>query len=163
MPSYTVPQCPEILFNVQGSNRDKATFQALQQLVSLINQGSLDNARFRRFNSKSFIEVTDKDLMAQNEDKLIKAIKTLSKLAVSKQAVQVLREQTLEAYKCIETLFGEDEISKEDFEKIRDDFKILKEFALSNLRYKEALIDAKEARLIVDKALEIANIEGEDN
>lgn len=161
MPSYTVSQYPEVLFNVRGSNRDKATFQALQQLVSLINRGSLDNARLQRFNSKSFIEVTNKDLMAQNEDKLIKAVKVLSKLAVSKQAVQALREQTLEAYKCIETLFGEDEISKEGFEQIRDDFKILKEFALSNLRYKEALIDAKEARLIVDKALEIADIEGE--
>lgn len=157
MPRYTIPQCPEIVFNVQGSNRDKATFRALQQLVGLVNQGILDSEKFKKFNSKSFVELTDKDLMAHDEEKLIKAVKVLSKLATSRETVQDLHEQALEANKYINILFGEDKISREDFQEMQDRFKILKEFALANLRYKEAFIDAKEARLIVDEALEIVD------
>lgn len=157
MPLYTTPQYPEFIFNVRGSNRDKATFQALQELVSLINQGTLDSERFRKFNSKSFIELTEKDLMANDEDKLINAVKILSKLAKSRQEVQDLHEKSLEAYKYIDILFGKDRISKEDFQIIQDSLKVIKEFGLANLRYKEALTDAEKARLIVDQALEIVN------
>ncbi|MBM0740883.1 hypothetical protein JOY44_04505 [Phormidium sp. CLA17] len=157
MPLYTTPQYPEFIFNVRGSNRDKATFQALQQLVSLINQGTLDSGRFKEFNSKSFIELTEKDLMANNEDKLIDAVKVLSKLATSRQTVQDLHENFLEAYRHIDILFGKDRTSKEDFQKIQDSLKVIKEFGLANLRYKEALIDAETARLIVEQALEVVN------
>jgi len=157
MPLYTTPQYPESIFNVRGSNRDKATFQALQQLVSLINQGTLDSERFRKFNSKSFIELTEKDLMANDEDKLINAVKILSKLATSRQTVQDLHEKSLEAYRYIDILFEKDKISKEDFQMIQDSLKVIKEFGLANLRYKEALIDAEKARLIVNGALKIVN------
>lgn len=157
MSLYTTPQYPEFIFNVRGSNRDKATFQALQQLVSLINQGALDSGRFRKFNSKSFIKLTEKDLMANDEDKLINAVKILSKLARSKQIVQDLHKKSLEAYKYIDILFGKDKISKEDFQMIQDSLKVIKEFGLANLSYKEALMDAEKARLIVNQALEIAN------
>lgn len=158
---YTLPQCPEFVFKAQGSNRDKATFRALQQLVNLINQGTVDAEKFKKFSSKNFIEITDKDFMANNEEELIKAVKLLSKLAISRQAVQNLREQALKAYKYIDILFGKDKISQEDFQRMQDGFKVLKEFSLANLRYKEALIDAKEARRTVDEALEIVN-EDED-
>lgn len=157
MSLYTTPQNPEFIFNVRGSNRDKATFQALQQLVSLINQGTLKSEKFKGFNSKNFIEIVEKDLMANNEDKLIDAVKVLSKLAKSRQAVQDLHENSLEAYGYIDILFRKDRISEEDFQVIQDSLKIIKEFGLANLRYKEALIDAEKARLIVDQALEAAN------
>lgn len=157
MPLYTTPQYPEFIFNVRGSNKDKATFQALQELVSLINQGTLDSEKFRKFNSKSFIELTEKDLMANDEDKLINAVKILSKLAKSRQEVQDLQERSLEAYKYIDVLFGKNRISKEDFQVIQDSLKVIKEFGLANLRYKEALTDAEKARLTVDQALEIVN------
>lgn len=155
MPLYTTPQYPEFIFNVRSSNRDKATFQALQQLVDLINQGTLDSGKSKRFNSKSFIGLTEKDLMAHNEDKLIDAVKVLSKLATSRQVVQDLHEKSLEAYRYIDILFRKDKISKEDFQIIQDSLKVIKEFGLANLRYKEARIDAEEARLIVDQALEV--------
>lgn len=157
MPFYTTPQYPEFIFNVRSLNRDKATFQALQQLVSLINQGTLDSRRFKRFNSKNFIELTEKDLMANDEDNLIDAVKALSKLATSRQTVQDLHEKSLEAHKYIDILFEKDKIPKEDFQIIQDSLKVIKEFGLANLRYKEALIDAEKARLIVDKALEVIN------
>jgi hypothetical protein len=157
MPVYTVPQYPEILLNVRGSNRDKSTYQALKKLVCLINKGTLNSAKLDRFNSKNFIEIIESDLMAQDEDAVVKAVKILSKLAVSRQVVQELHEQSLAAYRYIDILFGKDRISTEVFQEMQENFKILKEFAVANLRYKEALGEAEQARLIVDNALKMAD------
>jgi hypothetical protein len=95
--------------------------------------------------------------MANNEDKLIDAVKVLSKLAKSRQTVQDLHGNSLEAYRHIDILFGKDKISKEDFQMIQASLKVIKDFGLANLRYKEALIDAEKARSIVDQALEVVN------
>jgi len=153
VPQYTIPQCPELLIKVSDSDQDKARYQALGLLVHLINQNCLGVEIPEGFSTKQFIEITERDLMTEGEDKLIQAVKVLSKLAVSKQKVQELHEKAIEARKHIDILFDIKRVSKEEFKRLEESFKVLREFAQANLRYKDALNDAEEARLLIDEAL----------
>jgi hypothetical protein len=151
---YTIPQCPDLLLEVSNSDPDKARYKATQQLVRLINEEKIVVHIPEGFSTRQLIEITEKDLMADDEDKIIEAVKVLSKLSASKKKVQELYEQAVEARQQINILFENRKISVEEFQKIEDGFKFLKEFAQANLRYKEALPDAENARFIIDKALE---------
>ncbi|WP_204139253.1 hypothetical protein [Halomicronema sp. CCY15110] len=154
MPRYTIPQCPELLLTVPNSDPEKARYKATQKLIHLINENQLDVQIPEGFSTRQLIEITEKDLMAQGEDKVIEAVKTLSKLSASRRKVQELHEQALEARHQIDILFEDKKITAEEFEKIEEGFRALKEFATANLRYKEALPNAETARLLIDQALE---------
>jgi uncharacterized coiled-coil DUF342 family protein len=73
---------------------------------------------------------------------------------MSKQKRQELYEKAIKARKQIDILFDTRKVSQEEFQKIEDELKILREFARANLRYKEAFAYAEDARSILDKALE---------
>lgn len=92
MPRYTIPQCPELLLAVPNSDPEKARYKATQKLIHLINENQLDVQIPEGFSTRQLIEITEKDLMAQGEDKVIEAVKTLSKLSASEAVCkQMLR------------------------------------------------------------------------
>ncbi|WNZ45662.1 hypothetical protein Q2T42_28140 [Leptolyngbya boryana CZ1] len=151
---YTIPQRPELLIRVSSSDPDKARYKATQELVRLINEEPLGIQIPEGFSTRQLIEIVGKDLMAEGEDKVIEAVKVLSKLSAAKQKVQELHEQAIEARQQADALFENRKISVEEFQRIEEGLKVIKEFAQANLRYKEALPDAENARSLIDKALE---------
>ena len=152
---YTILQCPALLLKVKSSDSDNARYKATQELVRLINEELLDVKIPEGFNTRQLIEIGEKDLMAEGEDKIIDAVKVLSKLFAARQKVQELHAEALEARQKINILFEDKDISVEEFQRIEEGFKVLKEFAQANLRYKEAFPSAKDARSLIDKALEL--------
>lgn len=151
---YTIPQCPELIIEVPNSDSDKARCKATQELIQLINEGRLSVQIPEGFSTSQLIEITEKDLMAEDEGKIINAVKILSKFSTSKQKTQELYDQAIEARKQLDVLFSNRRVSHEEFQRIKEGFKVLKEFALANLRYKEVLPEAENARLLLDEALE---------
>ncbi|MHC5819652.1 MAG: hypothetical protein ACYT04_28195, partial [Nostoc sp.] len=81
MPQYTIPYCPELLFEVPGADSDNARYKATQQIVFLINEGQLKIKLPEGFSTRKLIEITKQDLMAENEHKIIEAVKIISKLS----------------------------------------------------------------------------------
>ncbi len=156
---YTVPQCPKLLIEVRNLDSDRARYNAINKLVSLINEGSIDVQIPEGFTTQQLIEIREEDLMSDHEAELSQAVRTLSKLSVAKQKLQELQEQAAEVRDKIDLLFREEKIPLEEFSKITDGLKLLKEFAKANLRYKEALPDADSARLVVDRALKSSELE----
>jgi esterase/lipase len=154
MPYYVAPQYPELLLKVSSLSQRKARYKATQQLTNLINEGHLAVKLPNGFSTRRLIEITEKDLMSEDEDKITEAVKVLSKLSSAKQKVQELHEQALKARQSIESLFTSKRLTKEEFQNIEESLKLIKNFAQANLRYKEALPEAQEARSILDKALE---------
>ena len=151
---YTIPQCPELLIRVPNADPEKARFNAIQELVDLINEDRLSVQIPEGFSTRQLIEITEKDLMTEYEEKIINAVKVLSKLSISKQKMQDLCEKALVARVQIEILFDDKKVSQEEFQRIEDGLKTLKEFAQANLRYKKVLPDAENARSILDEALQ---------
>lgn len=155
MPQYTIPYCPELLFEVPGADSDNARYKATQQIVFLINEGQLKIKLPEGFSTRKLIEITKQDLMAENEHKIIEAVKIISKLSAAKQITQELHEQALQTRGTIDALFSNQALTKKDFDDIESKLKILKNFAIANLRYKEALFEAEKARRILDEALKL--------
>lgn len=156
MPQYTLPQCPELSFQVVGKDSDNARYKVLKQIVKSINDGQLKIKLPEGFSTWELIEITEKDLMAKDEDKIIEAVKVLNKLSSSKQKTQELHGQALKAQSHLDALFGNKFLTEEEYKNIEEGLKVIKEFAQANLRYKEAIPDAKKARLLLDEALKIS-------
>ncbi|MBD1840291.1 hypothetical protein [Coleofasciculus sp. FACHB-501] len=97
MPGYTLPQCPELLLIVAGSDSENARYKALKNVVKLINTGYLKIKLPEGFSTWQLIEIKEQDLMAEDENRIIEAVKVLNKLSASKQRMQELNEQALEA------------------------------------------------------------------
>ncbi|MHC5821922.1 MAG: hypothetical protein ACYT04_40175, partial [Nostoc sp.] len=64
-------------------------------------------------------------------------------------------KQALQTRGTIDALFSNQALTKKDFDDIESNLKILKNFAIANLRYKEALFEAEKARRILDEALKL--------
>lgn len=156
MLQYTMPQCPESLFTVVGSrDSDSIRYKAARQIAKAVNDGCLNIIIPEGFSTNQLIEITKKDLMAENEDKIINAVKVISKLSVAKQRIQVLHEQALVSRRRIDDLFSVRVLAKQDFDDIKQSLRIIEDFAKANLAYKEALLEAENARSILDDALKI--------
>jgi hypothetical protein len=153
MSRYTIPQCPEILFTVTGVDSDNTRYKAAKQIAQLINDGNLQVKLAEGFSTKQLIEITEKDLMSEDENKIIEAVKVISKLSVARQRTQELHDQALLARQQIDILFGSRVIAKEEFDSVKESLKTLESFAKASLACKEALLDAEEARSIIDEAL----------
>ncbi|MBW4460062.1 MAG: hypothetical protein KME47_07475 [Nodosilinea sp. WJT8-NPBG4] len=162
MPTYTTPQRPDILIKAKGSSYEKATYNALLQIDDFIQQGYLDDERFKDFSSKSFIEIKEQDFMAKDEKELIDSVIILSKLFVSKRNIQDLKEQARKALVTLNILFEEKEIDEVDYTSIQNSLKLIKKYAVNNLRYKEVLIEAETARKVVEKAVEEPDTKNRD-
>lgn len=155
MPQYTTPYCPEVLFQVPGADSGNARYKAAQQIAFLLNEGQLKIKLPEGFSTRQLIEITNQDLMAVNEHKVTEAVKIISKLSAAKQTTQELHDKALPARKMIDILFSNQFLTKQDFDSIESGLKVLKNFAIANLRYKEALSEAEKARRILDEALNL--------
>lgn len=163
MPKYTAAQFPEILLDVKCSNQYRAHFFALQQLVNLTRSGELNSREFAGFSSQSLIEITNKDLMAKNENELTQAVKTICKLSQAKKTVQDTQEEASDARQHIDLLFSNKKLSQNEFKLVEESIEKIKIFSQANLRYKEALPNAIHAKTIIDEALKPPESENGEN
>jgi hypothetical protein len=74
-------------------------------------------------------------------------------LATLKVKVQSSRDEALQVRELVDLLFTDDPMSDEQLTELKDGFKVMKSFAQSNLRFKEARAQAEEARQVLDEAL----------
>ncbi|MEL6491266.1 MAG: hypothetical protein ABG776_04385 [Cyanobacteria bacterium J06555_13] len=154
MVQYTLAQSPEVLIDVPGRDSNKAREKAMDQLMTLMDDGELPTELDDGFNPKEFIEVKEpKTEPSAEENAVVDAVQILSQLAKLKVKVQGSREDALKVRELIDLLFTDDFIEEEQIEELNSGFKTLKTFAQTNLKYRDAKDDAEEAREILDSAL----------
>lgn len=178
MVKYTLTQSPDVVLTVPGKDSPKARDRAMDQLIDLVETGKLPTDLSDGFSPQQFIEVKDdvkdnvkddvKDNVketvtassdadaapAQNaEEALNQAVQMLSNLATLKLKVQVSRTEAMKVRSQVDNLFTDDPVDEAELEQLKEGFKVLKTFAQANLRYREARIQAEQARTILDQAL----------
>ncbi|MEO0539395.1 MAG: hypothetical protein AAFZ80_00870 [Cyanobacteria bacterium P01_A01_bin.105] len=155
MVQYTLAQCPsDVLIDIPGRDSNKAREKAMDQLMELMSEGKLPTELDDGFDPKDFIEVKDpKVAPSDDESAVVEAVQTLSNLAKLKVKVQGSKDEALEVRELVDLLFTDDAISEAEFDALNSGFKVLKTFAQSNLRYKEARDQAETARKVLDEAL----------
>lgn len=154
MVQYTLAQSPEVLIDVPGRDSNKAREKAMDQLMTLMDDGELPTELDDGFNPKEFIEVKDiKTEPSDEENAVVDAVQTLSNLAKLKVKVQGSREDALKVRELIDLLFTDEVIEEEQIEELNSGFKTLKTFAQTNLKYRDAKDDALDARQVLDNAL----------
>ncbi|MEL6247457.1 MAG: hypothetical protein AAFY78_00890 [Cyanobacteria bacterium J06648_16] len=155
MVQYTLAQCPaEVLIDIPGRDSAKAREKAMDQLMEMMGDGKLPTELDDGFDPKDFIEVKDqKPEPSDAENSVVEAVQTLSNLAKLKVKVQGSRDEALQVRELIDLLFTDEEISEDQLEELNSGFKVLKTFAQSNLRYKDARDQAETARKVLDDAL----------
>ncbi len=154
MVQYTLAQSPEVLIDVPGRDSNKAREKAMDQLMSLMDDDKLPTELDDGFNPKDFIEVKDQKIEPTDEEnEVVEAVQVLSNLAKLKVKVQGSREEALKVRELIDLLFTDEVIEEEQIEELNTGFKTLKNFAQSNLRYRDAKDEAENAREVLDNAL----------
>ncbi|MGD1951537.1 MAG: hypothetical protein ACFB14_18100 [Leptolyngbyaceae cyanobacterium] len=155
MVQYTIPQSPEdVLITVSGRDSAKAREKAMDQLLEMLGDGTLTADLDDGFTPKDFIEVKDqKTEPTAEENAIVDAVQVLSNLANLKIKVQGSRSEALKVRTLVDLLFTDDVITDEQLEELKSGFKVLKTFAQSNLRYRDARESAEEARKVLDSAL----------
>ncbi|MEL7224019.1 MAG: proton-conducting transporter membrane subunit, partial [Cyanobacteria bacterium J06576_12] len=135
MVQYTLAQSPEVLIDVAGRDSNKAREKAMDQLMSLMDDGKLPTELDDGFNPKEFIEVKEpKNEPSAEENAVVGAVQTLSNLAKLKIKVQGSREEALKVRELVDLLFTDDFIEEEQIEELNSGFKTLKTFAQTNLK-----------------------------
>ncbi|WP_138503346.1 hypothetical protein [Nostoc sp. PA-18-2419] len=154
MVQYTLAQSPEIILTVSGKDSAKARDKAMDQLMELMDAGKLPTELEEGFGPQQLIEVKEPtNDTANSEDTITQAVQILSNLATLKLKVQESRAEALEIRKAVDVLFTDESVNEEEITRLKEGFKVLKNFAQANVRYQEARIKAEEARLILDRAL----------
>ncbi|HLO50440.1 MAG TPA: hypothetical protein VK211_18635 [Kamptonema sp.] len=160
MVRYTLAQSPEVILTVKGRDSAKAREEAMDQLMELMDAGKLPTELKEGFGPKQFIEVKEPDDIASDEeDAITQAVQVLSNLATLKLKVMESRDEALKVRAAIDILFTDEPVSVEEITSLKDGFKILKNFAQANVRYREARGKAEEARIVLDAALQSAEPE----
>ncbi|MEG4628604.1 hypothetical protein QUB56_02935 [Microcoleus sp. AR_TQ3_B6] len=155
MVRYTLPQSPEIILTVKGKDSAKAREEAMDRLMELMDEGKLPTELLEGFGPKQFVEVKDiEDAASEGEDAITEAVQILSNLASLKLKVMESREEALKIRAAIDILFTDEAVTPEEIARLKDGFKVLKNFAQANVRYREARSKAEEARAILDEALQ---------
>ena len=155
MVRYTLPQSPEIILTVKGKDSAKAREEAMDRLMELMDEGKLATELLEGFGPKQFVEVKDiEDAASEGEDAITEAVQILSNLASLKLKVMESREEALKIRAAIDILFTDEAVTAEEIARLKDGFKVLKNFAQANVRYREARSKAEEARAILDEALQ---------
>ena len=155
MVRYTLPQSPEIILTVKGKDSAKAREEAMDRLMELMDEGKLPTELLEGFGPKQFVEVKDiEDGASEGEDAITEAVQILSNLASLKLKVMESREEALKIRAAIDILFTDEAVTAEEIARLKDGFKVLKNFAQANVRYREARSKAEEARAILDEALQ---------
>ncbi|MEM7061711.1 MAG: hypothetical protein AAF572_00890 [Cyanobacteria bacterium P01_B01_bin.77] len=155
MVQYTIPQSPEdVLITISGRDSAKAREKAMDQLLEMMGNGELTADLDDGFTPKDFIEVKEhKTEPTAEENEVVDAVQVLSNLANLKMKVQGSRSEALKVRDLVDLLFTDDVIDEEQLEELKSGFKVLKTFAQSNLRYRDARANAEDARKILDSAL----------
>lgn len=154
MVRYTLPQSPEIILSVRGKDSAKAREQAMDKLMELMDTGKLPTELENGFGPQQFIEVKDTPVATvKEEDAISEAVQILSNLASLKLKMMECREEALKARNQIEILFSDQTSTMEEIADLKEGFKALKNFAVANLRYREARSKAEAARMVLDEAL----------
>lgn len=161
MVQYTLAQSPEIILTVSGKDSSKARDRAMDQLVELMEAGQLPTDLSEGFSPQQFIEVKETPLVnTDDEDAVTQAVQLLSNLATLKLKVQASRTEAMKVRTKIDSLFTDEMVSEDEVNELKEGFKVLKTFAQSNLRYREAREQAEEARTILDRALKSPDGDG---
>ncbi len=154
MVQYTLAQSPEVILTVSGKDSLKAREKAMDQLIALMEEGTLPTDLSEGFGPQQFIEVKEPVLVnVEEEDAITQAVQVLSTLATLKLKVQVSRTEAMKIRTQIDTLFTDEIVSEEEITNLKEGFKVLKTYAQANLRYREARTQAEQARVILDQAL----------
>lgn len=156
MVEYTLAQSPDVVLPVAGKDSRKAREKALDQLMAMLDEGVLPTALADGFSAEQLVEIhapTTSPAVQQQEDSVVEAIQVLNQLATLKVKVQGSRDEALQVRQLVDLLFTDDPMTDGQLSELKDGFKVLKSFAQSNLRFKEARAQAEEARQILDEAL----------
>jgi len=154
MVQYTLAQSPEIVLTISGKDSLKAREKAMDQLLELMDAGKLPTDLSEGFGPQQFIEVKEPPSAANgDEDAITQAVQILSYLATLKLKVQESRSEALKIREQIDVLFNDAIVSEEEITRLKEGFKVLKTYAQTNLRFREARTQAEEARSILDRAL----------
>ncbi len=160
MVQFTLPQSPEIILNIPGKDSLKAREKAMDQLIELMDAGKLPTDLPNGFGPQQFIEVKEQPHPpSPEEDAVTEAVQILSNLAKLKLKVQESRTEALQVRAKIDILFSEEPISEADITSLNEGFKVLKTYAQSNLRYRDARAKAESARIVLDQALSVGEYE----
>lgn len=156
MVQYTLAQSPEVILEVPGKDSKKARDRAMDQLVDLMDDGKLPTALADGFSPTQFIEVkvpeSSPDIQ-QHEDAVVDAVQVLSHLATLKMKMQSSREEALAVRELVDLLFSDEPITEDQLSRLKDGFKVLKGFAQTNLKFREARSQAEAARQVLNAAL----------
>lgn len=154
MVQYTLAQSPEIILTVSGKDSAKAREKAMDQLMELMEAGNLPTELEEGFGAQQLIEVKEASIdTAGGEDAITQAVQVLSNLATLKLKVQDSRAEALEIRKAVDVLFSDQSVTEEEITRLKEGFKVLKNFAQANMRYQEARTKAELARQVLDQAL----------
>ncbi|MEA5507529.1 hypothetical protein VB735_31445 [Halotia wernerae UHCC 0503] len=154
MAQYTLAQSPEIILTVPGKDSAKAREKAMDQLMELMDAGKLSTELEEGFSPQQLIEVKEPTTeSASAEDSITQAVQVLNNLATLKLKVQESRTEALEIRKAVDVLFSDNSVTEEEITRLKEGFKILKNFAQANVRYQEARAKAEQARQVLDQAL----------
>jgi LPS O-antigen subunit length determinant protein (WzzB/FepE family) len=160
MVQYTLPQNPEFNISVPGKDSPKARDKAMEQFIELMEAGEIPAELADGVGPQQFIEIKEPGLLVVgSEDALNQAVQILSGLATLKLKAQETREEAMKIRRQIDVLFTDDLVSEEEIVQLKDGFKILKTYAQSNMRYREARAQAEMAREVLDEALKSADPE----
>lgn len=91
---------------------------------------------------------------AVQEDDITQAIQALSNLATLKLKMQESKQDAIKVRQLVELLFSDESIAEEQVSALKEGFKVLKAFAQTNVRYREAREQAEAARRVIDAALQ---------
>lgn len=154
MVQYTLAQCPEVTLSVSGRDSKKTREKAMEQLIELMDAGKLPVDLSDGFGPQEFIEVqAQESTVVDEEAAVVEAVQILNNLATLKLKAQNLRDGALEVRSLVDLLFTDEPITEEQIEQLKKGFKVLKDFAQANLRYRAGRSEAEEARTILDEAL----------
>ncbi len=154
MVQYTLAQSPEVVLTVPGKDSPKAREKAMDELMEMMDAGELPTDLADGFGPKNFIEVKEHPaLVTDEEDSITQAVQVLSNLATLKLKAQESRTEALQVRAKIDILFTDEVVSEDDITSLKDGFKVLKTYAQTNLRYREARSQAENAREVLDRAL----------
>ncbi|NET10735.1 MAG: hypothetical protein F6K16_39805, partial [Symploca sp. SIO2B6] len=133
-----------------SKTRDKA----MEQLIQLMDADKLPVDLSDGFGPQEFIEVKSKEpIVVDEEAAVVEAVQVLNNLATLKLKAQGLRDGALEVRSLVDLLFTDEPITEEQIDQLKKGFKVLKDFAQANLRYRAGRSEAEEARAILDAAL----------
>ncbi len=156
MVHYTLAEHPDVIIDVEGKDSRKSREKAMNRLMEMLDNNELPSNLPNGFAPEQFIEVKELPSSTPNpqEDEITQAIQVLSNLASLKLKTQDLKQDALKIRQQIDLLFNEEPISEAEVASLKEGFKVLKTFAQSNVRYRQAKEQAESARQVLDSALQ---------